>query len=282
MITHRGRFIVPYRGRRLFVKFTDSHVAEERRTAAVTATSERVALNVLRGLAVPATAPAPASLLRGIVSRRPVGLVVMEAVPGRPMNRVDFALPRLFGFWAAVTEQLVAFRRHEILYSDVKCANVLVARSPLRLTLIDFNRVCPVSPKGVYLASHIGFTPGMTAPEHRTERRLTERAVVFQLGMLWAQSISRELGVDNLSRPRGGLMSVARRTAAEGGAALARLLCDCLAYAPGERPWGYEDVLARLEKAKLPEASLKTWAALRAPYASRLAQVGLTGPARRA
>lgn len=64
-----------------------------------------------------------------------------------------------------------------------------------------------------------------------------------------------------------------------GAPGLADLLADCLASRFEDRPENYEEVLRRIKESLgdgIPPAALRVWKGLRAPYANRLAGVGLT------
>ena len=136
----------------------------------------------------------------------------------------------------------------------------------------------PYAPERDYPSGRFGYTAGFQAPEHGLTPRLTEQALVFQLGMLLAHSW---MGFTNtgLGHPRRGLGRLLKRLDRAGAPALAQLVSDCLASNPEDRPEDYEDVLEtikRTSKGVMPAKSLRIWRNLRAPYADRLAEMGLS------
>ena len=274
----KARLVVPFgRRRRAFVKLYDSCRRSTQRRNRRLLERERVCLDVLAGLAVPKLLELPEGALRLHLGFEPTAHVAQGFVVGKPLNKAGLAPGELLAAWLFLVEQLVAFRRHQILYTDLKPSNVLANRRPLKVTSIDFDRAAAATESGVYDASHIGYTAGYQAPEHGRGAWLREASVVFQLGMLLAACW---MGLDNssLRDPEAGLELLCEKVAAEGGAGLAELVRSCLAYAEEERPRGYEEVLERIKRAgENPESRqlVSVWKALRAPYEERLAGVGL-------
>ncbi len=271
-------------GRRAFLKLYHSSVRKRRRQSGGLVDRERVCLRVLAGLAVPKLIEIDrADLERFAGFASSTASVAQSFVRGRHLDQAGFDPSELLGAWLFLTEHLVAFRRHQILYTDLKAANVLATRRPLRVTQIDFNYAAAASPSGVYPSHCFGYTRGFQAPEHGSTPRLSEAALVYQLGMLLAHC---RLGVDNASlrRPRRGLDRLLGDLERMGAPDLARLAHDCLAERPGARPRSYEEVLERAKLAAAhgkPARALRVWRALRDPYAARLADVGLEGPEER-
>lgn len=260
-------------GAPVFVKASGSHVASWRADARRRVAKDRACLDALAGLAVPRRVRLPQDcLLPGV---RPSDAVAEEWVPGAPLDKAGLSKAQLLGAWAFVAEQMTAFRRRQVLYSDLKCANVLARRRPLSVRIIDFDFATAVEAGGSYRSRDLGFTPGFEAPEQaRRERRLSERTVVYQLGMLllhcWTGARSHE--VDGASR---GLPRLRRELEALGAGKAAGLAEACLAQPRAKRPSGYEEVLRRLKDAQLPAAAASAWSSLRAPYARALTGVGL-------
>lgn len=200
--------------------------------------------------------------------------MALSDVGGTVLHKAALKPLELIGCWLFLAERLGAFRRHQILYRDCKPANILVQKKPLRVTLIDFNYATAASSRGVYPAHNFGYTAGFQAPEHGSRSSLTEQSVVYQLGMVLAHCWA---GL--LAHPRTGLDQLVKGMKRMGAPGLADLLADCLASRFEDRPRNYEEVLRRIHEsldAGIPPGAIRVWKTRRAPYAGRLAEVGLT------
>ena len=266
-------------GRRAFVKVYDSSLRHKKAQSRRLAERERVCLKVLAGLAVPKLVGLPKGELARAMGFEPTSFVAQAFVPGKPLHKAGMTPRELLGIWMFLAEHLVAVRRHQILYTDCKSSNVLVRRKPLKVTLIDFNYATAANADGIYPSSFFGFTAGFQAPEHGLWASLTEQSVVYQFGMLLANSLA---GLSNSSlrnAGKGGLDRLRTSLDKMGAAGLAELLGECLAASAGERPESYEAVLERIKLAVpdgVPPKSVRIWKTLRAPYADRLSEVGLS------
>ncbi len=253
-------------GRRAFVK-----AGEPRRVR-----RDKACLQALAGLAVPRRVPLPVSCLPPKLPLREA--VAEEWVPGAALDHAGLAPLELLGAWAFVVEQLAAFRRCEVLYTDVKCANVLALRRPLSARLIDFDFATAVSRSGRYGPEDFGYTQGFEAPEHARAETLDERAIVYQAGMLLLHCWTGARNED-LAHPRRGLPRLRRdleKLAAEGAA---RLAARALARSPDARPRGFEELLAGLRTPGcLPAGAREAWRVLRKPYERALARLRLDAP----
>jgi hypothetical protein len=237
------------------------------------AAKEKTCLNALRGLAVPRRLRAPAGWSWAGLSAR--DLLLAERVPGGPLDRAGLSGAQLLGAWAFVAEQLVAFRRRQVLYTDVKCGNVLAVRRPFRVVVVDFDFAMAVERADRYPTESVGLTPGFEAPEQAGSRRVTERAVVYQLGMLLLHCWT---GAENATaRDAGrGLPRLRRDLLRLKAPAVARLVAASLERQPERRPRGYEAVLTALKvPGCMPESARDAWSRLRAPYARALAALRL-------
>lgn len=273
----KGRAIVRFgRRRRAFVKMYDSCRRKTSEHGVRLLERERVCLEVLKDFAVPRLVELPEGTLRRELGFEPAAHVAQSFVLGKPLHKAGLTPAELLGAWMFLTEQLVAFRRHQILYTDLKPANVMARKTPLSLTQIDFDRAAVASEDGMYSGSEFGYTAGYEAPEHGKHARLGESAVVFQLGMLLANSW---MGLDNSSvRDSKKLGSLRERVRKVGNGQLAKLVADCLAFDPKKRPSGYEEVLERLKAARRRSKNKKAftvWSALRRSVAEPLAGVDL-------
>ncbi|MFI5349049.1 MAG: hypothetical protein ACHQ2Z_05870 [Elusimicrobiota bacterium] len=263
-------------GRRVFVKANGCDLPRLRADALNEIDREKTCLDVLKGLAVPERVP-----LRGAEYRRVIGArsraVGQAWIPGRDLDKAGFGPVELLGAWAFVAEHLAAFRRHQILYTDVKCRNILARRRPLSVRLIDFDLATCLSPDGAYSTSVVGYTQGFEAPEHRGAMRVTERSLVYQLGILLPHCL---LGTDNstLCDSRRGMPALRRTLKALGAASVAPIVESCLSPRVADRPRDYERVWAAIRgggRSPLPPKALEVWMNLRAPYTRRLSEVGL-------
>ncbi len=275
MLYIKARYVVPLgNGQKAFVKVYDSCLTSRERQLRRLADRERVCLEVLKGLAVPELVEISQEELRRHMGYCPSTYVAQSYVRGRRLNRSGLRPAELLGAWLFLTEQLVAFRRHQILYTDIKSSNVLAAREPLRITQIDFAYAAAASARGVYVSRSFGYTAGFQAPEHGAIPRLTEASLVYQLGMLLGHSW---LGLDNsrLRDRQTGLPALQATLRRMGAAGLAELVAECLAATAKDRPRSFEEVLDRIRGDETPRAAMRVWKALRAPYARRLAEVGL-------
>lgn len=267
-------------GRRILLKAYGSHSRHRRDNGRLRAGREAICLEKLSGLPVPRFVDVKEPQVHRWVGLRPSAFVAEEVVSGRHLNDVELSDQQEIGVWMFVAELMVAARRSGILYTDLKSENVMVRKRPLSITLIDFDLVCAVRRSRSYWAPRLGYTRGFQAPEHLLARRLTERAVVYQLGMLLA---SAWMGLHNstLRRRDGGLSAMRARLRSMGAPALARLLADCLARDPARRPKDYEEVLRRIRAALRrgrPRKALEVWRRLRAPFEPTLAKLGLESP----
>jgi hypothetical protein len=251
-------------GRRVFVK------AGGRRSR------ERYCLGRLKGLAVPKRVPLARSELDGFLGG--MAASAQTCVRGRELDRAGLTPEELIGVWAFAAEQLAAFRRCGILYTDVKCANILAAKRPLAALIVDFDLAVPLSERGVYRTDRVGYTQGFEAPEQPESESVTERSLVYQLAMLLPHCL---LGTDNtsLGHPLRGLPALRRILAEMGAEGLARAVEDGLSWRTADRPRDYDAFwrLVRGGDAKvLPRAAEAAWTRLRRPYERRLSALGFS------
>lgn len=278
VVTFKAHIVTTLRdGRAVFVKALGSHFRGYGDADREAAQREREVLERLEGLAVPRPVRVPRTEGLRCVEGVPCRLLVQEFISGSALGRAGLTAPELVGAWLFIAEQLAAFRRLGILYTDVKASNVLATRSPLRVTLIDLTGAIEVSADGLYRGSEITSAALYRAPEHVWTASVTERAVVHQLGMLMAACMP---GADRdaLRDPAQARTAVAGVLTGMKARELAGLVADCLAPTPEARPSGFGAVIAGVQAIpthKLPPGALETWLRLRAPYAGRLEELGL-------
>jgi serine/threonine protein kinase len=228
---------------------------------------ERVALGALSGLAVPEVI--------AMSTGRGVGLdFIVEANAGDPLHAVLHRRGPAWrlGVWLFCVEQLVAFRRHQLLYTDVKCANLVARAAPLRVVIVDFDHVVPLVGRRDW--SKFGATRGYDPPELRGARGPREASCVYQLGMLLVHFLT---GADNrwLSHARRGLPRLKQMLGRIGAGAIADVVVRCVDDDPARRPRDYEAVRRELAALPIPARSRTLWLQLRAEFSRRLDDVGL-------
>lgn len=204
---------------------------------------------------------------------------IVESFEGAPFHdHVRPAAPaKMIGVWLFCLEQFVAFRRHQILYTDIKCSNIVATHDPWRVVIVDFDRVVPLV-GGRYHYGNLGVTAGFDPPEARTSnKRMTEAACVYQLGILLLHFLTRGVNV-HLEDQKLGLPKLSQILRRQRIDPLIDLFRRSIAADPRRRPQSFEDVLQEVHRMRIPPQSLDTWAELRAPSATKLAAVELALP----
>lgn len=272
----RGTLTLPG-GLRVFVKESRARDPKKRDVQRRRLALERLCLEALSELAVTRLVKLPAAQIKRLLDASPADVLLQEQVRGGEIDKIGLSETELFGAWLFVVEQLTAMRRHDILYSDLKCGNVLATRRPLSVTIVDFGYGLAVEPSGVYRASAFGMTMSCQAPEQSSSARVTEQALVFQLGLLLPH-IWFHASNTTLNDPRKGLPRLRRELRRHKAEDYWGLLSSCLAADPRKRPADYEAVLVRVQaltKAGSAPEAVKVWRKLRAPYAAYLARGGM-------
>lgn len=237
---------------------------------------ERACLQTLEGLAVPELKRIDPSRIRGWPFSPGFPYLAMEYVPGK-----IFCLPgptpmEKLGAWIFVLEQFVAFRRHELLYADVKCGNILIRTRPIGVRIIDFGGV-------VALADFNGkrgplpFTAGFQAPEQlEPTRGSSEKILVYQTALLLGCGLIRSFNRHLAYYPRKGIQGLRRALKEMKAEPLAGVVAQCLDADPKSRPArDYEELFELVNAAGFPAEARAVWQRLRAPYKERLAEVAL-------
>lgn len=276
IISCSARFLLTTRdGRRLFIKMDISDRAAAKARLRRTARRETTAMRVLAGLAVPRLAVVPEKEMPVLLSQG-VGIALVEEMVGtHPVSLLGLGPREKVAVWAFVAEQLAAFRRRSVLYSDIKADNVIAFRRPLRARIVDFDYALALVPGRRFLdRARVGITPGFDPPEVVARRPITEACLTYQLGMFMVSLLG---GGNNrtLRHPRIGLAACSRLVRRWGGADMARLVEDCLKPEPRSRPRDYEAVLTRLLACSPAPQTVAVWKKLRDPYAGALRELGL-------
>jgi len=269
----------------LFLKLKGSHNAAEYRKNRELAIVEETALEVLAGLAVPQRVeliPSQIPIIRDVQSRARSGSTasltyVAETYEGESFhNHLQRLDPhRALGVWLFCTEQFVAFRRHQLLYTDIKCTNIVATRNPWKIVVVDFDHV--VALVGRRRWGNFGFTRGFEPPELRTGSRPSEASAVYQLGMLLVHFLTKS-GNHTLDHQRLGLPRVVRVLGRVQATSVAEVAIRCIAETPRDRFANFEEVYRALSCVSLPTKTLQIWCSLRSRYAVALAAVGLRAP----
>jgi serine/threonine protein kinase len=273
IILQRGSYILRLPdGGRVFVKASSSTQRGPIDGLKEIYEREKVCLKVLRGLAVPKLTSLPKRLLP-TCCLTPGMTYIAQSWEG---EKIDYAgLDPMHGLaaWLFIIEQLAAFRRQRILYTDVKCANVLVQTNPFRVIIIDFGAATYVA-RSSFRLTECGFTRGFVPPECRAGHGPTERSLVFPVGILLPHVLSGMTSF-SINSSSAGLDHVERILRRIDAADVMEVVRACLADDPANRPRNYEKLLTRVRSCQLPEKVKTLWHDLRQPYRQRLAALGL-------
>lgn len=276
IITCASRFVLHMNdGRKIFVKANSSNHRMHKTRIRKDMDRERTCLEVLDGLAVPKLVRLTQAQLPRIISGGRTFFIAEEVAGDKPVYSMGLDIKERIAVWAFVAEQLAAFRRRFIVYSDIKCDNIMVRKNPLRIKIIDFDYIVPlVAGRKVLDRVRLGITPGFDPPEIATRKPLTEASLTYQLGMLMVSLMVRGNN-RTLNDAKVGLVPVLKKVTHLGGGDMAGIVADCLKPEPRLRPQNYEHVLRRLKAARIPAGVRDIWDRLRAPYAQSLENLGL-------
>lgn len=260
-------------GEKVFVKMFSSSVKDQINKIRGGLGREETCLEVLDGLAVPKLIKLKAKDLPKLAGKQKIFLIAQSFAGGKNIHNLKFTLQELLGIWAFYVEQLAAFRRHGIIYTDFKCGNLMGSRVPLKVTIIDFDYAFPLIPGRKKLMCH-GFTPGYQSPESSKGDIGTEASVVYECSVMLFHFLT-DMDSNILIRDKTSLDKAVKLLNEMNTPDMAKLLVKCLDLDPLKRPKNYEDLLKHVKAVKLPPKALRIWQKLREPYAKRLAEVGL-------
>lgn len=275
-LTQEGTYKISFgngEGREGFLKLYGSDLRLGDAPARRRVERERTCLQILRGLAVPRLIP---------IARRALPLhlrfhslsYIAQSYEGVDFDRAGLSPAQKLPAWLFIAEQLVAFRRHSILYTDMKCQNVVISESPLKVVVIDFGSACPIV-NGRADFRPAGISPKFVPPE-MNKGHFYEQSAVFQLGMLLAHTLGTNVNTETLLLDPKRLGEPTRILGELGAHGIAPLLARSLEMDFRKRPASYEELLAGIKKARIPEPIVGSWKLLRRPYEKRLAGLGLT------
>jgi len=268
--SYAAKFELGARGREVFIKAHFVRHAPDRRSVRLQFRRERACLEILAGLAVPELVRARPEDMRTLLPPRS-SWIAMRRCRGRALCLSNLSAPERIGAWLFLLEQLVAFRRHQILYTDVKCWNVLAAARPLSATVIDFGAAVPIPRTRTAV---FAFSPGFNAPEQLAGGPVTESALVFQASVVLGCSLVG-LKTHLLGDPRHGRGALLARLASSGCGALAPVVRASLDESPACRPHDFEALFSAVRGQPVPAAVADAWSRLREPCREKLAEVGL-------
>ena len=237
---------------------------------------EQIALDVLQGLAVPKRIKISRSEVAKLVKQKTFSFTAVERISYPDCYRRALSTAEALGLWAFTLEQLCAFRRRQVLYTEMKDDHVMLAADHSAAVIIDFNDCVMVEPSGQYPFEFLGVTPALAAPEFYFSKTLAESVVVYQAGMLLGSLINGyfrnvQLGAKEFDHIKRDLF---RHKAQD----IFDLFKKCVAKNPLERPQSFETLFSKLARCQLPAQSLKMWAELRNPYGQALTDLGFKEP----
>lgn len=183
--------------------------------------------------------------------------VVLELVNGMSLHqhRITDA-SRIVDMFVKVADGLDAMHEAGYLHADMKPNNIMVCKDD-EIKIIDFGQSCPIG----HQKQRIQGTADYIAPEQVERRPLTRQTDVFNLGatLYWVLTgkgfptmIAKTEGaghniVDPTPRKH---IPTPQEINADIPAALSRLVMECCADRPSDRPRDMKQVISRLELVK--------------------------------
>lgn len=176
--------------------------------------------------------------------------VLLELVDGRTLEQLRPTSPlEIAAVFRGVAEGLEYMHGQGFLHCDVKPNNVLVGEDGT-VKLIDLGQACPVHT----IKRRVQGTPDYIAPEQVRREVLTPRTDVFNLGatMYWCLTHRHvptliPKGQGDLAADQPPAITPPSQLNADTPAALDRLIVQCLANDPADRPGRMQEVVDRLE-----------------------------------
>ena len=180
--------------------------------------------------------------------------VVLELVNGASLQQHRVTdLNQIVSMFAKVCQGLDALHDLGFVHADMKPNNILVCKDDV-IKIIDFGQSCPIG----HQKQRIQGTADYIAPEQVERRPLTRQTDVFNLGatLYWVligkgfptriakTSADRHDIVDSTPRQH---IPTPQEVNAEIPAALSRLVMECCADRPSDRPRDMKQVLSRLD-----------------------------------
>lgn len=183
--------------------------------------------------------------------------VLLELVNGISLEKHrQTDLHRIVEVFVAVASGLDALHEMGYVHADMKPNNVLITSSGA-VKIIDFGQSCPIG----HRKQRIQGTADYIAPEQVDRHPLTRQTDVFNLGatLYWVLTgkafptriVKHELGGHNIvdTTPRKHIPTP-QDLIPDIPAALSRMVMDCCAERPSDRPRDMKQVLSRLDVVK--------------------------------
>ena len=145
---------------------------------------ERIALTFLAGLAAPRISRYSRAKIIKEFKQRFVNYIAMSFIPGSGSDRRNFKPADALGLWLFTLEQLAAFRKRDILYTDIKPEHILTTSDLEQACLVDFDSCFMAEPKRIYPRSELFISPLSSPPETFFVDNLTESFAPYQLAMV--------------------------------------------------------------------------------------------------
>lgn len=178
--------------------------------------------------------------------------LVMEFVPGQPLNRLlekgSVPVQRACAWMADIASALATAHRKGVIHGDVKPANVHITDEG-RIKLMDFGmaRLASLDGKDTPLLG----TPAYWCPEQIMGKPQDARSDIFSLGVVFYEMLTghRPFDADSLQAICTRILSSTPLPPSHENssvpAALSDLIVDCLAKDPGQRPPSAEALASR-------------------------------------
>jgi serine/threonine protein kinase len=239
---------------------------------------ENVAMDLLKNLAVPRRIPINRAQVSKLIQEKKFSYTSMEWIPAKDCYNRSFTATQSLGLWAFVVEQLTAFHRRKILYTDIKRGHLLVSEDLCEARIIDFDSCVMVESSGKYPAHVLafGYTPQVAAPEFQFSPIHTERVIVYQLGMLLGSLLEEKF--DNWNLNQVNFDNVREKLKKAKAEDIWKILLKTISKRPVVRPSDLEALFYIVQKCRFPSASYKIWQKLRTPFRKELLKLKFTDP----
>lgn len=196
--------------------------------------------------------------IRKMITRLTEVQVIMEYVRGHSLeSQRPTELGETLNIFLHVAQGLDAIHQAGFLHTDIKPNNIMVCQAG-QIKIIDLGQGCPIGEK----KQRIQGTPDYIAPEQVHRHPLTQATDVFNYGatLYWALTgknvptmINKAMGgvpkgIVNLQMPR--VIPTPTELNESIPSPISRLVMDCVAERPADRPRTMGQVISRLEIAQ--------------------------------
>lgn len=264
---------------KFFIKLFHNGKGPQKKEMLRRQSAEAVGLSVCRGLAIPNIYKTNKDLKKSIKNKlgfENASVLKIEYLKGRQINECKWSASKKIAAWLFIVEQLEAIRLHSLLYTDIKPENILYVSATNSIYIVDFEGVLNWSPLRHYKGLGL-WTPNYTSPETFFAKRFSEKAVVYQLGMLLGALIQN--GFVNSTRTEPAriqkLKTALKKSKSVG---LYKLLERMISHSHCERQHGIDQVLDEIYDLTFDARILKLWSDFRRPYLKKLNKLNLRHP----